>query len=213
MRDVDAAQIYLMLQTSPHLRADELADRLDGDVESVRRCLRLLIQLDLLRCGAGERFTVVRPETGMTILLSRAQAQMARSSADDATSGAAATAERGPATATGPEGTAHERTGPERMTLSPREWQVLQLLAQGCTDEAVARSLDVSLRTVRRVTADLMARLGARSRFQAGLKASRIFAERSLNRPSHMRPAHSRSYRHPEQGHGKRHDVAIAATR
>jgi DNA-binding NarL/FixJ family response regulator len=48
---------------------------------------------------------------------------------------------------------------------------VLRLLAQGDTDEAAARKLGVSARTVGRVAADLMERLGARSRFQAGARA------------------------------------------
>lgn len=49
---------------------------------------------------------------------------------------------------------------------------MLRLLAAGLTDEAVARRLDVSVRTLRRVTADLMERLEARSRFQAGYLAA-----------------------------------------
>jgi len=53
------------------------------------------------------------------------------------------------------------------------ERQVLQLLALGHTDEAVARRLGCSLRTVRRITADLMQRLEARSRFQAGAYATK----------------------------------------
>ncbi|MFG3040215.1 LuxR C-terminal-related transcriptional regulator [Streptomyces sp. NPDC048330] len=55
--------------------------------------------------------------------------------------------------------------------LGRQEREVLRLLAQGLTDEAVAVRLGVSLRTTRRVTAKLMDRLGARSRFQAGMRA------------------------------------------
>jgi len=40
------------------------------------------------------------------------------------------------------------------------------------TDEMVARKLGVSVRTVRRMASELMAELGARSRFQAGVRAS-----------------------------------------
>jgi len=39
------------------------------------------------------------------------------------------------------------------------------------TDEAAARRLGVSLRTVRRWASHLADRLGARSRFQAGVRA------------------------------------------
>ncbi|MFF5111079.1 LuxR C-terminal-related transcriptional regulator [Streptosporangium sp. NPDC000509] len=56
--------------------------------------------------------------------------------------------------------------------LSDQEREVLRLLSTGLTDEAVARRLDVSVRTLRRVTAELMERLGARSRFQAGCLAA-----------------------------------------
>ncbi|MGJ6962065.1 LuxR C-terminal-related transcriptional regulator [Streptosporangium sp. G11] len=56
--------------------------------------------------------------------------------------------------------------------LSGQEREVLRLLSTGLTDEAVARRLDVSVRTLRRVTAELMERLEARSRFQAGYLAA-----------------------------------------
>jgi DNA-binding CsgD family transcriptional regulator/sugar-specific transcriptional regulator TrmB len=55
--------------------------------------------------------------------------------------------------------------------LTGQERAVLQLLAEGHTDEAVARKLAVSVRTGRRITANLTSRLGARSRFQAGVYA------------------------------------------
>lgn len=46
------------------------------------------------------------------------------------------------------------------------------MLAAGLTDEAAAKRLGVSLRTVRRIMAGLMDRLQASSRFEAGLKAA-----------------------------------------
>ena len=55
--------------------------------------------------------------------------------------------------------------------LTPQEQAVLQLLAQGYTDDAVARKLGVSVRTSRRITAAIAQRLGVRSRFQAGAEA------------------------------------------
>ena len=39
------------------------------------------------------------------------------------------------------------------------------------TDDAVARHLSVSLRTVQRQTRTMMDRLGAQTRFQAGIQA------------------------------------------
>jgi DNA-binding CsgD family transcriptional regulator len=56
--------------------------------------------------------------------------------------------------------------------LSAREHELLALLSAGCTDESAAARLGISVRTVRRMMAAIMTRLGARSRFQAGLKAA-----------------------------------------
>jgi len=56
--------------------------------------------------------------------------------------------------------------------LRPLDRALLQMLAQGCTDESAAKRLGLSLRTVRRMTAVLLGRLGARSRFQAGVRAA-----------------------------------------
>jgi len=55
--------------------------------------------------------------------------------------------------------------------LTSQERAIVTLLAQGYTDEVIARKLGVSVRTSRRITAELTARLGARSRFQAGARA------------------------------------------
>ena len=56
--------------------------------------------------------------------------------------------------------------------LSPLEREVLKFLSEGHTDESLARRLGVSVRTVRRTIADLTERLGATSRFQAGVNAA-----------------------------------------
>jgi len=65
------------------------------------------------------------------------------------------------------------RSADSDEALSPGERELLRMLATGFTDEASANRLGVSLRTVRRMMADLMARLGATSRFEAGLKAAK----------------------------------------
>ncbi|WP_069812610.1 helix-turn-helix transcriptional regulator [Streptomyces sp. TP-A0874] len=51
------------------------------------------------------------------------------------------------------------------------ELRVLRMLSQGATDRAVAHQLGLSDRTVRRVVAQLTDRLGAQSRFEAGVRA------------------------------------------
>lgn len=65
------------------------------------------------------------------------------------------------------------RAGTEAGELTMREHEILVLLAAGRTDESVAALLGVSVRTVRRLVAGLMEQLGARSRFEAGVKAAR----------------------------------------
>lgn len=53
-----------------------------------------------------------------------------------------------------------------------QELALLRLLAAGSTDDAAAKKLGVSVRTVRRIMAELMERLEASSRFEAGHKAT-----------------------------------------
>jgi DNA-binding CsgD family transcriptional regulator len=60
----------------------------------------------------------------------------------------------------------------ETGELPARERDLLSLLAAGRTDAAAAEELGVSVRTVRRLVSGMMDRLGARSRFMAGVKAA-----------------------------------------
>ena len=55
-----------------------------------------------------------------------------------------------------------------------RHEQVLRMLAEGLTDEVVARRLGVSVRTVRNDVASTMSALHACSRFQAGARAAQL---------------------------------------
>ncbi|WP_350279342.1 helix-turn-helix transcriptional regulator [Kribbella sp. HUAS MG21] len=57
--------------------------------------------------------------------------------------------------------------------LTPHESEVLRLLAGGAKDEQVARLLGISLRTARRITANLSERLDAASRFELGVAAAK----------------------------------------
>ncbi|MEL7978161.1 DNA-binding response regulator [Isoptericola sp. F-RaC21] len=52
--------------------------------------------------------------------------------------------------------------------------QVLDLLGQGVKDETAARAMGMGVRTYRRRVAELMAALGAESRFQAGVRAREL---------------------------------------
>ncbi|GAA2450850.1 LuxR C-terminal-related transcriptional regulator [Streptomyces macrosporus] len=58
--------------------------------------------------------------------------------------------------------------------LTPQEATVIRLLAKGHTDESVAKRIGVSARTARRIANGLMERLGARSRFEAGVRSVRL---------------------------------------
>ncbi|GAA3865856.1 helix-turn-helix transcriptional regulator [Streptomyces sedi] len=55
---------------------------------------------------------------------------------------------------------------------APLTRAVLRALSEGVTDETAARELGMSVRTYRRHVAEIMSRLGARSRFQAGALAA-----------------------------------------
>ncbi|WP_326806743.1 LuxR C-terminal-related transcriptional regulator [Streptomyces sp. NBC_01775] len=67
----------------------------------------------------------------------------------------------------------HEASHVDTRGLCRRDRELLHFLAMGNTDEFISRRLGVSLRTVRRRVADLMRRLNARSRFEAGVQAAR----------------------------------------
>ncbi|MFI0765044.1 helix-turn-helix transcriptional regulator [Streptomyces sp. NPDC021218] len=56
--------------------------------------------------------------------------------------------------------------------LSAADRRLVGLLAAGMKDEAIARHLGVSLRTLRRRVSDLQLRLAATGRFQAGVRAA-----------------------------------------
>jgi len=55
--------------------------------------------------------------------------------------------------------------------LRPEERELLQLLSRGLKDEAIARSLGISIRTVRRMINVLSSRVDATSRFELGARA------------------------------------------
>ncbi|MER5759888.1 helix-turn-helix domain-containing protein [Streptomyces sp. NPDC002082] len=65
-------------------------------------------------------------------------------------------------------------SGPAADEISEEDVQLLGFAAAGHTDEIIARRLGVNRRTVERRMRRLMDRLGARTRFQAGIQASRL---------------------------------------
>lgn len=61
---------------------------------------------------------------------------------------------------------------PAPANLTPRQHQVVALLADDLGDDAIAETLGVSVRTVRSDVAAILSALGVRSRFAAGLRLS-----------------------------------------
>ncbi|MEU7630992.1 LuxR C-terminal-related transcriptional regulator [Nocardia sp. NPDC049220] len=62
---------------------------------------------------------------------------------------------------------------PNAEALDERDRAILTLMGLGATDDTIARRLGMSRRTVVRRTARLLERLGASTRFQAGVQATR----------------------------------------
>ncbi|MCB8966010.1 MAG: response regulator transcription factor [Ardenticatenaceae bacterium] len=58
--------------------------------------------------------------------------------------------------------------------LTPREAEVLQLLAEGLTNKAIAQQLDISDHTVKFHVNAIMSKLGAQSRTEAVVRATRL---------------------------------------
>jgi DNA-binding NarL/FixJ family response regulator len=72
------------------------------------------------------------------------------------------------------DGSTSKEDGSEDQPLPAADDQrLLELMAAGLKDEAVARHLDVGIRTVRRRVSALTDQLGARTRFQAGMLTER----------------------------------------
>jgi DNA-binding CsgD family transcriptional regulator/DNA-binding MarR family transcriptional regulator len=66
------------------------------------------------------------------------------------------------------------RTEPANdATIDETDRQLLGLLATGATDEVIARTFGWSIRTVQRHLHEIMRRVGAQTRFQAGMEAVR----------------------------------------
>lgn len=63
------------------------------------------------------------------------------------------------------------QANPSTVQLSPREREVLQLLAQGLTNREIARSLTVSASTIKIHVEHILAKLGVSDRTQAAVRA------------------------------------------
>lgn len=61
-----------------------------------------------------------------------------------------------------------------KLALAPVQEAILRSLAEGHTDQSIARSLGITTRTVTRRIREIYALLGVESRFQAGIAAQRL---------------------------------------
>ncbi len=67
-----------------------------------------------------------------------------------------------------------EPNAPQHTELTPRERGVLQLLAQGLPNKTIAQKLDISDHTVKFHVNAIMTKLGAQSRTEAVVRATRL---------------------------------------
>ena len=77
---------------------------------------------------------------------------------------------------------------PAHVDLTPRELQVLQLLAQGASNKAIARRLDITPHTAKFHVASIVAKLGATGGTDAVAKGMRLGLVIVWPEPLHRRP-------------------------
>ncbi|MEU3313110.1 LuxR C-terminal-related transcriptional regulator [Streptomyces sp. NPDC048387] len=146
-------------------------------LDSVRNHQPTLDHVDWLHRHGGQVRTA--PTLPVRMIVSDRREAVLPLDTDDAQTGAVVLSYEGPIAAlcalfesvwqsANPLGTAVERNM-DGLTRQHRE--SLHMLLQGLTDEAIAKRLGVSPRTARRIAAELMEALEARSRFQAGAHA------------------------------------------
>ena len=88
--------------------------------------------------------------------------------------------EKAMAAATTPASTPTIEPPPELEQLTPREREVLQLIAEGCSNREIAQALYISERTVKNHVNSILGRLNLRDRTQAAILATTLVNQGSL---------------------------------
>ena len=76
---------------------------------------------------------------------------------------------------------------PETSSLSPRQWEVLRLVVQGCSNKQIARTLGLAQGTVKIHVAVLFQKLGVTGRTAAAVVGARLLAQQDHLRTSRNR--------------------------
>lgn len=84
--------------------------------------------------------------------------------------------------------------------LTPREWEVLQLIEQGCNNQQIADKLVIEKGTVKNHVHSILEKLDVRSREQAALLARQLFAEQEKETPVQSESVRTFSLLEPVEG-------------
>jgi DNA-binding NarL/FixJ family response regulator len=71
----------------------------------------------------------------------------------------------------------------DRLSLTPRQWQIIPLLAQGLSNKEIARALCIAEGTAKVHTAAALRVLGARNRTEAAFLAAKLLGTSSRSQP------------------------------
>ena len=69
----------------------------------------------------------------------------------------------------------------DEIRLSSRQWEIIALMSRDLSDARIAETLGISVRTVRYDISAIMAALGVRSRFAAGLRCADLGLRKKSN--------------------------------
>ena len=146
----------------PAAGLDQLSDLSEGDTPIVA-----LVSDPRQAAGAwlaGSKGLLLRASTGANLRAAvRAVSQGLIALDPELSTSLLLTAEKSP----------ERSTGPEVIELTPRETQVLQLLAEGLPNKVIASRLNISEHTVKFHINAIMGKLGAQSRTDAVVRATR----------------------------------------